>query len=100
MNPSWIHYITMCLLYLPVFPSVCLPHQLITKKEIPIHSSYITIEKNYTYNTVSSGIAVWNSNNIIIDGNEVELACNDGEQECITVAVTHTFELIFSCFPK
>jgi len=57
------------------------------------HSSYITIEKNYTYDTVSSGIAVWNSDNIIIDGNEVVLACNDGEQECITVAVTDTFEI-------
>ena len=56
-------------------------------------SSYITIEKNYTYNTVSSGISVWSSSNIIIDGNEVELACNDGEQECITVAITDTFEI-------
>jgi len=56
-------------------------------------SSYITIEKNYTYNTVSSGIAVWGSDNIMIDGNYVELACNDGEQECITVAGTDTFEI-------
>jgi hypothetical protein len=56
-------------------------------------SSYITIEKNYTYNTVSSGIGVWNSDHITIDGNEVELACNDGEQECITVATTDTFEI-------
>jgi hypothetical protein len=56
-------------------------------------SSYIIIEKNYTYNTVSSGIGVWNSNHITIDGNEVELACNDGEQECLTVATTDTFEI-------
>lgn len=53
----------------------------------------IIIENNYTYNTASSGIGVWNSANIILDGNEVELACNDGEQECITVAVTDTFEI-------
>ena len=56
-------------------------------------SSYITIEKNYTYNTVSSGIGVWDSDHITIDGNEVDLACNDGEQECITVATTDTFEI-------
>ena len=57
------------------------------------NSGHIIIEKNYTYNTVSSGIGVYNSNNIIIDSNEVELACNDGEQECITVAETDTFEV-------
>ena len=57
------------------------------------NSSHIIIEKNYTYNTVSSGIGVWDSDNIIIADNEVELACNDGEQECITVAVTDTFEV-------
>jgi Right handed beta helix region/Bacterial Ig domain/Viral BACON domain len=55
--------------------------------------SYVTIKDNYTYNTVSSGIGVWESSNIIIDNNEVELACNDGEQECLTVAVTDTFEI-------
>jgi hypothetical protein len=56
-------------------------------------SSHIIIENNHTYNTVSSGIGVWNSENIIIDGNEVELGCNDGEQEVITVANTDTFEI-------
>ncbi len=56
-------------------------------------SSYITIEKNYTYNTVSSGIGVWDSDHITIDGNEVELACNNGEQECITVSTTDIFEI-------
>ncbi len=55
------------------------------------NSNHIIIEKNYIYNTVSSGIGVWNSGNITINGNEVELACNDGEQECITVATTNTF---------
>ena len=56
-------------------------------------SDHIIIEKNHIYNTVSSGIGVWNSGNIIIDGNEVELGCNDGEQEVITVAGTDTFEI-------
>ena len=53
--------------------------------------SHITIKNCYTYNTTSSGIGVWDSNNITIDGNEVVLACDDGEQECITVANTNTF---------
>lgn len=57
-------------------------------------ASYITIENNHTYNTVSSGIGVWDCNNIILDGNEVELACNDGEQECISVSGTDTFEIM------
>ena len=57
------------------------------------NSHHIIIENNYTYNTVSSGIGVWDGNNIIIDGNEVRLACNDGEQEVITVSGTDTFEI-------
>lgn len=56
-------------------------------------SSHIVIEDNYTRNTVSSGIGVWGSEDIVIAGNEVELACNDGEQECITVAGTRSFEI-------
>jgi hypothetical protein len=56
-------------------------------------SDHITVEKNRTYNTVSSGIGVWNSTNVIISFNEVELACNNGEQECITIAGTTGFEV-------
>jgi uncharacterized repeat protein (TIGR01451 family) len=57
------------------------------------NSHYITLENNYTYNTVSSGIGVWDGSNVIIDGNEVRLACNNGEQEMITVSGTNTFEV-------
>jgi parallel beta-helix repeat protein len=57
------------------------------------NSTDIIIEHNHTSNTTSSGIGVWDSRNVIIDGNEVELCCNDGEQECITVAITDTFEI-------
>ena len=56
-----------------------------------LKSSYIVIENNYTYNTHSSGIGVWQSDNISVDGNEVELACNDGSQEEITISQTHGF---------
>ncbi|MDY0042242.1 MAG: right-handed parallel beta-helix repeat-containing protein, partial [Desulforhabdus sp.] len=56
-------------------------------------SSHIRIEQNYTYDTFSSGIGVWNCDHVTISNNEVELACNDGDQECITVAGTDTFEI-------
>jgi len=57
------------------------------------NAHHVIIENNYTYNTASSGIGVWDGSNIIIDGNEVRLACNDGEQEDITVSGTDTFEI-------
>jgi hypothetical protein len=47
-----------------------------------------------TYNTTSSGIAAWRSTDILIEGNDIELACNDGEQECLTVARTSTFRVL------
>ncbi len=56
-------------------------------------SSNITIQGNYTNNTGSSGIGVWNSSNIIIADNEVESSCSNGWQENITVAGTNSFEV-------
>ncbi len=56
-------------------------------------SSHITIQGNYTNNTGSSGIGVWNSSSIVIDGNEVESSCSNGWQENITVAGTASFEV-------
>ncbi len=53
----------------------------------------ITIDNCRTYNTVGSGIAAWGSSYVAVTGNDVELACNDGEQECITVAGTDHFEI-------
>ncbi len=57
------------------------------------NSDNIIIKDCYTYNTFSSGIGVWNSSYIAIKNNEIELACNDGEQECITVANSHNCEV-------
>lgn len=57
------------------------------------NTNHLIIENNYTYNTVTSGIGVWNGRNVLIEANEVELACNDGEQECISVGITDTFEI-------
>jgi Tol biopolymer transport system component len=57
------------------------------------NSSHITIEHNYTYDTYSSGISAWNSNNIIVDGNEVVGACTGLWQEHISISSTDTFEV-------
>lgn len=55
------------------------------------HSSNITVERNSTYNSVSSGIGVWNSDHITVDGNTVQLGVNGGVQECISIGGSHTF---------
>lgn len=64
-------------------------------------TSHIIIEKNTTSNTGSSGIGVWGSTDIVVDGNQVELACYRRTQECLTVAGTDTFEIrknqVFDC---
>lgn len=54
------------------------------------NSSNIILENNHTYQTHSSGISIWDCNNITIDSNEVRRACwpTDGLQECITISNT------------
>jgi len=56
-------------------------------------SSDIVIRNCRTYDTMSSGIGVWESDEIVIDGNEVILASNGGTQECLTVATTNNFTI-------
>jgi hypothetical protein len=60
------------------------------------NSSYVTIEYNYTYDTYSSGISSWNSNNIIVAGNEVVGACTGPWQEHISISSTDTFEVRYN----
>jgi len=57
------------------------------------NSHHIIIDDNYIYNTTSSGIGIWESSDIIVEGNKVILACNDGEEECITISATSNFEV-------
>lgn len=56
-------------------------------------SNHITIENNATFNTMSSGIGVWGSQNIVVAGNTVEAGGVGGGQECITIAGTAHFEV-------
>ena len=54
----------------------------------------ITISDNDTNNTYSSGIGVWESNHIYVKGNDVAKACNNGEQESITIADSSMVEVV------
>jgi hypothetical protein len=58
--------------------------------------SWITLKGNRTFDTSSSGIIVWGSSHILIDGNEIELACSAGaasENECLTIGESSFFEI-------
>ncbi|HLA76698.1 MAG TPA: right-handed parallel beta-helix repeat-containing protein [Vicinamibacteria bacterium] len=58
--------------------------------------SHIVIESNHTSLTASSGILVWSSSDVLIDGNEVERTMTTGaasRNECITVGRTTRFEV-------
>ena len=56
----------------------------------------VIIQYSHTYDTFSSGIGVWESNNIVLSHNEVELACNDGGEECISIATSHHVSVIYN----
>ena len=56
-------------------------------------ASFVEIRGNQTYDTYLSGIGVWRSDNVIVDGNQVALAVNGGEQECITVSISSQVEV-------
>jgi len=58
------------------------------------YSHHIIFENNYTYNTYNSGIASWYGNDIVIQNNEVELACNDGYQECISADHSYNVQIL------
>ena len=57
------------------------------------HCDHVTIRRNRTAHTVSSGIGAWWCRGVLIDGNDVEDACHGGSQECISVAGCDGFEV-------
>jgi hypothetical protein len=56
-------------------------------------STYGIIQNCETYNTEASGIITHNSHTVIIDSNEVELACVNSRSESISVSKTTNFEV-------
>lgn len=56
-------------------------------------SKNIQIRNCSTYNTYSSGASAWDCDSIIIDGNNIELACHKGAQECISISRTNYFQV-------
>ncbi len=57
------------------------------------HSNHILIARNYISNTESSGIGVWNSNNVVVDGNEIVGANNGGAEENLSVDTSYDVEV-------
>lgn len=49
-------------------------------------SSHVAIKRCQTFNTYSSGVSAWDCDSVALDSNSVELACNLGPQECISVS--------------
>ena len=41
-----------------------------------LNSNNIRIDHNSTYDTVKSGIGIWRGANVVVDGNDIALACN------------------------
>jgi parallel beta-helix repeat protein len=56
-------------------------------------SSHIIVADNFVRNSSDSGIAVWSSQDVIVERNEVEAACRDGFNESISVGGTDGFEV-------
>lgn len=56
-------------------------------------SDHVIVEKCRTERTGSSGIGVWGSREVIVDGNEVALSCAGPWQEAITIGGTDGFEV-------
>jgi hypothetical protein len=56
-------------------------------------SQHVTIESCSTYDTISSGIGVWGSADVTLDGNDIARACVGPMQESISVGGTTGFEV-------
>lgn len=54
---------------------------------------HITFEDNYTNDTFSSGIGIWNCSYILVNNNEIIFACHAGGQESITLSNTYYSEV-------
>ena len=54
---------------------------------------HITVRNCRTAGTNSSGIGIWFSKAVMVEGNDVTDACRDGSQECISVAGCDGFEI-------
>ncbi len=57
-------------------------------------SQHVTVEDNVTDDTTSSGIGVWNCEDVTLQDNEVIRACTTGIQEQISVGGTRGFRVV------
>jgi len=56
----------------------------------------VNIKNMQTYDTYSSGIGVWNSSYVEVQHNDINLACNDGGQECLSVSNSHHVNVTYN----
>ena len=61
-----------------------------------LYSNYITIDHNYTNDTVKSGVSAWGATHAVVDSNEITLACNahpnyPASEENISIAAGSSF---------
>lgn len=57
------------------------------------HCDHVTIRGCATAHTASSGIGIWWSRHVLVDGNDVADACHGGSQECVSIAGCDGFEV-------
>jgi hypothetical protein len=62
------------------------------------YSNNIMVIRNYTYDTVKSGVSAWGATNVLIDGNDIALCCNSHtnypmSEENITIDNSSYFEI-------
>jgi hypothetical protein len=62
------------------------------------YANHVIVENNQTYDTVKSGISTWGATNVVIDSNDIALACNPHpnypmSEENISVDNTSNFEI-------
>jgi hypothetical protein len=59
-------------------------------------SSYINMNNNYIFDTASSGIGIWGSNNIVANGNEIVGANASGSEENISIDTSYNIEIKYN----
>jgi len=60
------------------------------------YANHIILDNNHTYDTVKSGIGIWRGSNVVVDHNDIALACNahpnyPATEENITIAASSSF---------
>lgn len=63
------------------------------------YSNHIQVDGNRTYDTVKSGISTWGATDVVVDGNDIALACNahpgyPASEENLSIATSANVEVM------